>query len=133
MILLDKTYGFASGQLAAPQANAMAAVIDPLMNGVEAPWVLYGIGAIIAIVLTICKVPALAFALGMFIPIELNIPLLVGGAINWYVTTRSKDAETNKERGEKGTLIHRRRSAHGSGQRPVAVRWHKPCQRRMAG
>ena len=105
MILLDKTYGFASGQLAAPQANAMAAVIDPLMNGVEAPWVLYGIGAIIAIVLTICKVPALAFALGMFIPIELNIPLLVGGAINWYVTTRSKDAETNKERGEKGTLI----------------------------
>lgn len=105
MILLDKTYGFASGQLAAPQANAMAAVIDPLMNGVEAPWVLYGIGAIIAIVLTICKVPALAFALGMFIPIELNIPLLVGGAINWYVTSRSKDAETNKERGEKGTLI----------------------------
>ena len=105
MILLDKTYGFASGQLAAPQANAMAAVIDPLMNGVGAPWVLYGIGAVIAIVLTFCKVPALAFALGMFIPIELNIPLLVGGAINWYVTTRSKDPEVNKARGEKGTLI----------------------------
>ena len=105
MMLLNETYGFASGQLAAPQANAMAAVIDPMMNGVEAPWVLYAIGAVIAIVLTFFNVPALAFALGMFIPIELNVPLIVGGAINWYVTTRSKDASVNKERGEKGTLI----------------------------
>ena len=105
MMLLNETYGFASGQLAAPQANAMAAVIDPLMNGIGAPWLLYAIGAVIAIVLTIFKVPALAFALGMFIPMELNIPLLVGGAINWYVTTRSKDATVNKERGEKGNLI----------------------------
>ena len=105
MILLDKTYGFASGSLAAPQANAMAAVIDPLMNGVGAPWPLYAIGAVIAIVLTVCKIPALAFALGMFIPIELNMPLLVGGAINWFVTTRSKDEAVNKARGEKGTLI----------------------------
>lgn len=105
MMLLNETYGFASGQLAAPQANAMAAVIDPLMNGVGAPWELYAIGAVIAVVLTICKIPALPFALGMFIPIELNAPLLVGGAVNWYVTTRSKDAEVNKERGEKGTLL----------------------------
>ena len=105
MMLLNETYGFASGQLAAPQANAMAAVIDPLMNGIGAPWLLYSIGAVIAIVLTIFKVPALAFALGMFIPMELNIPLLVGGAINWYVTTRSKNEDVNKERGEKGNLI----------------------------
>lgn len=105
MMLLNETYGFASGALAAPQANAMAAVIDPLMNGVGAPWVLYAIGAVIAIILTLCKVPALAFALGMFIPLELNVPLVIGGAINWYVTTRSKDNEVNKERGEKGNLI----------------------------
>ena len=105
MMLLNETYGFASGQLAAPQANAMAAVIDPLMNGVGAPWVLYAIGAAIAIILTLCKIPALPFALGMFIPLQLNIPLLVGGAVNWYVTTRSKNEQTNKERGEKGTLI----------------------------
>ena len=105
MMLLNETYGFASGSLAAPQANAMAAVIDPLMNGVGAPWILYGIGAIIAIVLTYFKIPALAFALGMFIPLELNVPLLVGGAVNWYVTSRSKDAKVNSERGEKGTLI----------------------------
>ena len=105
MILLNKTYGFASGSLAAPQANAMAAVIDPLMNGVGAPWVLYGVGALIAIVLTWFKIPALAFALGMFIPIELNTPLLVGGLASWYVTTRSKDANVNSERGEKGTLL----------------------------
>lgn len=105
MMLLNETYGFASGTLAAPQANAMAAVIDPLMNGVGAPWVLYTIGAVIAIILTLCKVPALAFALGMFIPMELNVPLVIGGAINWYVTTRSKDNEVNKERGEKGNLI----------------------------
>lgn len=105
MMLLNETYGFASGQLAAPQANAMAAVIDPLMNGVGAPWLLYTIGAVLAVVLTLCKVPALPFALGMFIPIELNTPLLVGGAINWYVTTRSKNKEENEARGEKGTLI----------------------------
>ena len=105
MMLLNDTYGFASGQLAAPQANAMAAVIDPLMNGVRAPWELYGLGAMIAIVLTYFNIPALAFALGMFIPLELNTPLLVGGFVNWYVTSRSKDAAVNKARGEKGTLI----------------------------
>ena len=105
MILLNKTYDFASGELAAPQANAMAAVIEPLMSGVGAPWLLYGIGALIAIVLNWFKVPALAFALGMFIPLELNIPLLVGGSINWFVTTRSDDKKVNDERGEKGTLI----------------------------
>lgn len=105
MILLNETYGFASGQLAAPQANAMAAVIDPLMNGQGAPWPLYAIGAAIAIILTWLKVPALAFALGMFIPMELNTPLLVGGAVNWFVTTRSRDEQLNKKRGEKGTLL----------------------------
>lgn len=105
MIILNKTYGFTSGQLSAPQANAMAAVIEPLMNGVGAPWLLYGIGAIIAILLNFLKIPALAFALGMFIPLELNVPLVVGGAINWYVTTRSKDAALNSIRGEKGTLL----------------------------
>ncbi|MBO6287940.1 MAG: oligopeptide transporter, OPT family [Prevotella sp.] len=105
MIILNKTYGFTSGQLAAPQANAMAAVIEPLMNGVGAPWLLYGIGAVLSVVLTWCKVPALPFALGMFIPLELNIPLLVGGAVHSFVTTRSKNADVNKDRGEKGTLI----------------------------
>lgn len=105
MILLDKTYGFSSGQLVAPQANAMASVIEPLMNGVDAPWVLYIIGAVLAVVLTWLKIPALAFALGMFIPLELNVPLVVGGAINWFVTTRGKDEALNKARGEKGTLI----------------------------
>ena len=105
MMLLNETYGFASGTLAAPQANAMAAVIDPLMNGVGAPWPLYALGALIAVVLTFCKVPALAFALGMFIPMELNVPLVIGGAISWYVTTRSKEEATNKARGERGNLI----------------------------
>ena len=105
MILLNHTYGFASGQLAAPQANAMAAVIDPLMNGVGAPWVLYAIGAVIAVILTFCGIPAIAFALGMFIPLELNTPLLVGGIVSWYVSTRSKNAEKNRARSEKGTLI----------------------------
>ena len=105
MMLLDKTYGFKGDALAAPQAHAMAAVIEPLMSGQGAPWLLYGLGAVMALVLDRCKVPALAFALGMFIPIQLNLPLLVGGAVNWFVTTRSKDEELNKARGEKGTLI----------------------------
>ena len=76
-----------------------------MMNGAGAPWALYGIGALIAIVLDRLKVPALAFALGMFIPLELNVPLLVGGAVNWFVTSRSKDEKVNTIRGEKGTLI----------------------------
>lgn len=105
IMILNETYGFTNGQLAAPQANAMAAVIEPLMSGAGAPWLLYGIGAVIAIVLTWCGVPALAFALGMFIPLELNLPLLAGGMINRYVTSRSKNPEVNNERGEKGTLI----------------------------
>ena len=106
MLVLNKTYGFTGeGALVAPQANAMAAVIQPMMNGGSAPWLLYGIGAVIAILLTVFKVPALAFCLGMFIPIDLNLPLLVGGAISWYVSTRSKDAAVNARRQEKGTLI----------------------------
>lgn len=106
MLVLNKTFGFTGNNaLVAPQANAMAAVIQPLMNGGGAPWILYGIGALIAIALTMCKIPALAFALGMFIPIDLNLPLLVGGAISWFVSTRSNDEKVNAARQEKGTLI----------------------------
>ena len=106
MLILNKTYGFTGeNALVAPQANAMAAVIQPMFSGGGAPWLLYGIGAVIAIVLNFCKVPALPFALGMFIPIDLNLPLVVGGAISWYVGSRSKDAELNAKRQEKGTLI----------------------------
>ena len=106
MLVLNKTFGFTGDNaLVAPQANAMAAVIQPLMNGGGAPWVLYGIGALIAIILTMCKIPALPFALGMFIPIDLNLPLLVGGGISWFVGSRSKNAKVNAERQEKGTLI----------------------------
>ncbi|MDD5185458.1 MAG: oligopeptide transporter, OPT family [Paludibacter sp.] len=106
IMILNKTYGFTGeGALVAPQANAMAAVIEPLMSGVGAPWFLYAIGALISIVLSYFGVPALAFALGMFIPLELNTPLVVGGAISWYVSTRSKDKALNTARQEKGTLL----------------------------
>ena len=105
ILILNQTYGFTSGQLAAPQANAMAAVIEPLMSGSGAPWALYAIGAVLAIILNFCKIPALAFALGMFIPLELNTPLLIGGAISWYVGSRSKDQALNSVRLEKGTLL----------------------------
>lgn len=106
MMVLNKTYGFTGeGALVAPQANAMAAVIQPMMNGGQAPWLLYGIGAALALILNFCGVPALAFCLGMFIPIDLNLPLLLGGAISWFVSTRSKDDAVNKAREDKGTLI----------------------------
>lgn len=106
MMVLNKTYGFTGeGALVAPQANAMAAVIQPMMNGGQAPWLLYGIGAALALILNFCGVPALAFCLGMFIPIDLNLPLLLGGAISWFVSTRSKDEAVNKAREDKGTLI----------------------------
>jgi putative OPT family oligopeptide transporter len=106
ILILNDTYGFTGKDaLVAPQANAMAAVIEPLMTGSGAPWLLYAVGAILAVVLTLMKVPALAFALGMFIPFELNIPLLIGGAINWYAGSRSKDKTLNAARVNKGTLL----------------------------
>ena len=106
IMILNKAYGFVGdGALVAPQANAMSAVIEPMMSGGNAPWLLYGIGAAIALVLTFLKVPALPFALGMFIPIDLNIPLLIGGAVSWFVSTRSKDEKLNKARYDRGTLI----------------------------
>lgn len=106
LIILNKTYGFVGeNALVAPQANAMAAVIDPLMSGTGAPWWLYATGAALALVLNFFKVPTLAFALGMFIPFQLNIPLVVGGLINWFVGSRTKDSNINTERVEHGTLI----------------------------
>ena len=105
IMLLNSTYGFTNGQLAAPQANAMAAVIEPLMSGQGAPWLLYAIGAVLAILLDRLGISALAFALGMFIPLDLNLTLLVGGLISWYVTTRSREASLNKSRNDLGTLL----------------------------
>lgn len=106
IMILNETYGFVGeGSLVAPQANAMAAVIQPLMDQQPAPWLLYIVGAILALVLTMIKVPALAFALGMYIPLELNTPLLIGGLIAHYVSTRSKDEKINTARRERGTLI----------------------------
>ena len=108
IMILNKAYGFTpdnSDVMAAPQARAMAAVIEPLMSGQGANWLLYGIGALIAVILNWCGVSALAFALGMFIPLQLNLPLIVGGLVNWYVSTRSSNKELNNERSERGTLL----------------------------
>ena len=108
IMILNKTYGFTpdnSDVMAAPQARAVAAVIEPLMSGEGAPWLLYIIGAVIAITLNFCGVSPLAFALGMFIPLQLNLPLIVGGFVSWYVSSRSKDASVNTVRQERGTLL----------------------------
>jgi len=106
IMVLNETYGFTGeGALVAPQANAMAAVIQPLMSNQPAPWMLYLAGSFMALILTMINVPALAFALGMYLPLELNTPLLAGGLIAYFVTTRSKDEAINKARRERGTLI----------------------------
>lgn len=106
ILILNKTYGFTGeGALVAPQANAMAAVIKPLMANQPAPWMLYMAGAFMSLILTMIGVPALAFALGMYIPLELNTPLLIGGLISHFVSTRSKDEKVNNARRERGTLI----------------------------
>ncbi len=105
MMILNKTYGFVGeGALVAPQANAMAAVIKPLMEGGSTPWMLYFAGAVLALILTMIKVPALAFALGMFIPLQLNVPLLIGGLVSHFVG-KSKTPGLSRARKEKGTLI----------------------------
>lgn len=106
--ILNEAYGFTpdnQDQMAAPQARAMAAVIEPLMSGGGAPWTLYGLGALLAIILDRCGISALAFALGMFIPLQLNLPLIVGGLVNHFVTHSSNDEAVNRSRGERGTLL----------------------------
>jgi putative OPT family oligopeptide transporter len=106
ILILNQTYGFkGEGAMVAPQANAMAAVIQPLMSNTPAPWMLYAVGAIIALILTLVKIPPLAFALGMYIPQELNTPLLLGGIVSWWVTTRTSDEKLNNARFSRGTLI----------------------------
>lgn len=106
IMLLSETYGYSGDDaLVAPQANAMAAIIQPLMFGGQTPWLLYIVGAILALLLDHIGIPALAFSLGMFIPLQLNVPLLIGGALAWYVGSRSKDEAINKQRKEKGTLL----------------------------
>jgi uncharacterized oligopeptide transporter (OPT) family protein len=104
--MLNHVYGFVGDNaLVAPQANAMAKVIEPMMMGGETPWILYMTGAILALILNWLGVPALAFCLGMFIPLQLNTPMLVGGLINYFVNHSSKDASVNKARNERGTLV----------------------------
>jgi putative OPT family oligopeptide transporter len=106
ILILNQAYGFTGEKgMVAPQANAMAAVIKPLMSNAPTPWVLYIIGAVIALLLVILKVPPLAFALGMYIPQELNTPLLIGGAIAWFVSSRSRNEKMNNARIQRGTLI----------------------------
>ena len=106
IMMLNKTYGFVGpDKLVAPQANAMAAVIKPLMSKQPTVWELYIVGAVFALILEMIKIPPLAFALGMYIPIEFNTPLLVGGIIAYFVSTRSREEKINTKRREKGTLI----------------------------
>ena len=106
IMVLNKTYGFTGeNAMVAPQANAMAAVIQPMMSGQPAPWMLYAAGAFMSLILTMIGVPALAFSLGMFIPLQLNTPLLLGGIIANFVGKRSKDEKLNQARRERGTLI----------------------------
>jgi len=106
IMVLNKTYGFTGDNaMVAPQANAMAAVIGPMMSGQPAPWMLYAAGAFLSLILTMIGVPALAFSLGMFIPLQLNTPLLLGGIIANFVGKRSKNEKLNQARRERGTLI----------------------------
>jgi putative OPT family oligopeptide transporter len=107
ILILNQVFGFKGGKdaMVAPQANAMAAVIQPLMSNTPAPWILYLVGAVIALLLVMLKVPPLAFALGMYIPQELNMPLVFGGLVAWLVSTRSKDEKLNAARVSRGTLI----------------------------
>jgi putative OPT family oligopeptide transporter len=103
--ILDKAFSFQSGTLAAPQANVMATVIKSMMSREPVTWLLYAIGAAVAIAAELAKVPALAFALGMYLPLELTTPLLVGGFLSHLVKSSTKDKELAERRNNRGTLI----------------------------
>jgi len=108
VMVLDKVYGFTTDRtnpLPAPQANAMAAVVQMVMGGGQVPWLMYGLGAILAILFEMMGIPTLAVGLGMYLPMNLNMAVLVGGVINYFISTSGRTKAIGKARGDKGTLI----------------------------
>ncbi|MBK6406626.1 MAG: oligopeptide transporter, OPT family [Holophagales bacterium] len=110
ILLMAKVYGFSpsplhANPLPAPQPNAMAAVLQGVMGDSGAPWFLYGVGAVFAVAAEMCGISGLAFALGMYLPMELNSPLVFGALVAWLVKRSSTDEPLAKARHEKGTLI----------------------------
>ena len=106
IFLLNHAYGYTCpGALAAPQANAMAAIVKPMMDGGAAPWPLYMAGAFFAFILWMMKVPPLAFALGAYLPMEINTPVLIGGLVSYFVSHSSKDEALNELRLSEGSTI----------------------------
>lgn len=106
IFLLNHAYGYTGpGALAAPQANAMAAIVKPMMDGGAAPWPLYMAGAFFAFILWMMKVPPLAFALGAYLPMEINTPVLIGGLVSYFVSHSSKDEALNELRLSEGSTI----------------------------
>ncbi len=107
--MLHQTYGFGANAgpnaLEAPQASAMAAVLQPLMTGQPAPWLMYLAGVVLAIVLEFIGIPPLAFALGMYLPLHLNTPILFGGIVAYLVQKSTTDEKLGAARKERGTLI----------------------------
>jgi putative OPT family oligopeptide transporter len=110
IVLFAHTHGFVPSAehpkpMPAPQANAMAAVVQSVMASAQAPWFLFGMGAVVAVCVTLVGVSPLAFALGMYLPMELNTPLLLGAIVAWLVKRRAGEKAVERARGNRGTLI----------------------------
>ncbi len=105
ILLFSKVYGFGTPQMPAPQASAMAAVANAFMGGQDVPWTLYGLGAVIAVVVSLLGVSPLAFSLGMYLPIELNSPILLGACVGWLIQHSTKDEKRSKAFNDKSILI----------------------------
>jgi len=96
LVLLDSAWGFGTTELAAPQATLMKMIIEGVMQG-NLPWALVFIGVFIAIVVEILGIPVLAFSIGLYLPIHLSAPIMVGGVIKWLMENKRKYAN-DKER-----------------------------------
>jgi uncharacterized oligopeptide transporter (OPT) family protein len=105
ILLFSKVYGFGTPQMPAPQASAMAAVANAFMGGQDVPWTLYGLGAVIAVVVSLLGVSPLAFSLGMYLPIELNSPILLGACVGWLIQHSTPDEKKSKAFNDKSILI----------------------------
>ncbi len=113
--VLATSYGFmiddGSGQmvvnpnLPAPQGNLMATIVSSVMGGEQQALILFLLGGIIAIMLEMAKVPALAFGLGMYLPIEINMAVFFGAAVGHFIGKTGKTEEEREARKETGTLI----------------------------
>ncbi|MEM6930933.1 MAG: oligopeptide transporter, OPT family, partial [Myxococcota bacterium] len=104
VLFLAKASGFGTKELPAPQATLMKLVIEGVLDQ-NLPWALVGMGAVIALLCELARIPSLPFAVGVYLPVSTMVPVLLGGGLRWWAERRAQDDEDRSERRERGILF----------------------------